>query len=396
MGSWGVAAGEVSLFVARVAVMLAVGWLVYVVAKKWVARGVRKLTGRTATEWDDLMFDQRFFARLGLLIAPFVVELLMFGFFDPEEWVYFGVLDKVLKIWITLAVILLASAVLDGANRIYENYPLARHRPLKVFIQIIKVALYCAGGVIAISISVGRSPETLLVGMGAFAAVVMLVFKDTILGFVAGVQLMANNMIRIGDWIEMPGHGANGTVLEINLTTVKVQNWDKTICTIPTYRLVSESFTNWRGMWEAGGRRVKRSVNIDIHSVHYLTEEEIGELERSALLGDYIRRKEAELAAYNERRENPLDERRMTNLGTFREYMEAWLAANPDVNLELTHTVRQLQPGPTGVPLEIYCFSARQSWVEYEQVQSDIFDHVFAVLPLFGLRAYEYAARPAE
>ena len=396
MGSWGVAAGEVSLCVARVAVMLAVGWLVYVVAKKWVARGVRKLTGRTATEWDDLMFDQRFFARLGLLIAPFVVELLMFGFFDPEEWVYFGVLDKVLKIWITLAVILLASAVLDGANRIYENYPLARHRPLKVFIQIIKVALYCAGGVIAISISVGRSPETLLVGMGAFAAVVMLVFKDTILGFVAGVQLMANNMIRIGDWIEMPGHGANGTVLEINLTTVKVQNWDKTICTIPTYRLVSESFTNWRGMWEAGGRRVKRSVNIDIHSVHYLTEEEIGELERSALLGDYIRRKEAELAAYNERRENPLDERRMTNLGTFREYMEVWLAANPDVNLELTHTVRQLQPGPTGVPLEIYCFSARQSWVEYEQVQSDIFDHVFAVLPLFGLRAYEYAARPAE
>ena len=356
----------------------------------------REMSGREATEWDDLMFDQRFFARLGLLIAPFVVELLMFGFFDPEEWVYFGALDKVLKIWITLAVILLASAVLDGANRIYENYPLARHRPLKVFIQIIKVALYCAGCVIAISISVGRSPETLLVGMGAFAAVVMLVFKDTILGFVAGVQLMANNMIRIGDWIEMPGHGANGTVLEINLTTVKVQNWDKTICTIPTYRLVSESFTNWRGMWEAGGRRVKRSVNIDIHSVHYLTEEEIGELERSALLGDYIRRKEAELAAYNERRVNPLDERRMTNLGTFREYMEAWLAANPDVNLELTHTVRQLQPGPTGVPLEIYCFSARQSWVEYERVQSDIFDHVFAVLPLFGLRAYEYAARPAE
>ena len=391
----GIAESDVAVFVVQVVLMLLVGWVVYLVAKKWVARGVMKLAGKTATTWDDLMFNQHFFTRLGLLIAPFVVELFLFNLFNPEEWEYFVVLDKIIKIWITLAAILLVSAVLDGANRIYENYPMAKHRPLKVFIQIIKVVLYCAGGVIVISISIGKSPETLLVGMGAFAAVLMLVFKDTILGFVAGVQLMANNMIRIGDWIVMPGYGADGVVLEINLTTVKVQNWDKTICTIPTYKLVSESFTNWRGMWESGGRRIKRSVNIDIHSVHYLTPEEIETLKKSSLLGDYIKRKEAELAAYNASCTSQLDEKRMTNIGMFREYMEAWLTKNRDVNMDLMHTVRQLQPGPTGVPLEIYCFSARQSWVDYERVQSDIFDHVFAVLPLFGLRAYEYAGTPA-
>lgn len=394
--SWGISVGDVTMLVVLIVLMLVVAWVVYLIARKWVARGVMKLTGKTATTWDDLMFDQHFFTRLGLLIAPFVVELFLFNLFDPEKWSYFIVLDKIIKIWITIAAILLVSAVLDGANRIYENYPLAKHRPLKVFIQIIKIVLYCAAGVIVISISIGKSPEALLVGMGAFAAVLMLVFKDTILGFVAGVQLMANNMIRIGDWIVMPSHGADGLVLEINLTTVKVQNWDKTISTVPTYKLVSESFTNWRGMWESGGRRIKRSVNIDIHSIHYLTDDEIEALKKSSLLGGYVKQKEAELAAYNANRPTLLDEKRMTNIGTFREYIMAWLNRNPDINLDLIHTVRQLQPGPTGVPLEIYCFSAQQSWVDYERVQSDIFDHVFAVLPLFGLRVYEYAGRPLE
>ena len=384
--------GDFITVLVQVLLMIVVGIAIYWIAKKWLAKLIIKLAGKTATTWDDLMFDQRFFASLVLLIAPLVIELFLFTRL-PEDWTYFALLDKIIKIWITLALIFMVSAVLDGMNRIYETYPMARHRPLKVFIQVFKIFLYCAGFIVVISLLLNKSPETLLVGMGAFAAVLMLVFKDAILGFVAGVQLIANKMVRIGDWIVMPECNADGEVQEINLTTVKVQNWDKTISTIPTYKLVSESFTNWRGMWEAGGRRIKRSVNIDIHSIHYLTREEIEELKKSSLLKSYMEQKEKELADYNADRGIVLDEKRMTNIGTFREYMEAWLSANPDINLGLTHMVRQLQPGPTGVPLEIYCFSARQTWVDYERVQADIFDHVFAVLPLFGLRAYEYAGR---
>ena len=215
-------------------------------------------------------------------------------------------------------------------------------------------------------------------------------FKDSILGFVAGIQLISNRMVNIGDWIVMPSSNADGDVIEINLTTVKVQNWDKTISTIPTYKLVSESFTNWRGMQESGGRRIKRSVNIDIYSVHYLTNEDLENLKQSALLKSYIEGKMKELNEYNANVENPLDKRRLTNIGTFREYLEAWLAANPNINLDMTHMVRQLQPTPTGIPLEIYCFSARKEWVIYERVQADIFDHLFAILPLFKLKVFQY------
>ena len=253
------------------------------------------------------------------------------------------------------------------------------------------IFLYCAAVMIVISIYTGQSVVALLGGLAAFAAVLMLIFKDSILGLVAGVQLSANNMVRIGDWIQMPSSGADGDVIEINLITVKVQNWDKTITTIPTYKLVSDSFTNWRGMEESKGRRIKRSINIDIDTIHYLTDEEIDRLEQSDLLRDYMKNKVSELEKFNADRKNLLDERRMTNIGTFREYLEEWLERNPDINLDMTHMVRQLQPGPTGLPLEIYCFSARQKWVEYERVQADIFDHVFAVMELFGLRAFEFS-----
>ena len=244
--------------------------------------------------------------------------------------------------------------------------------------------------VIVFSIILGKDPEALLVGLSAFAAVLMLIFKDAILGFVAGVQLIANKMVNLGDWIVMPSANADGEVLEINLTTVKVQNWDKTISTIPTYKMVSESFTNWRGMEESNGRRIKRSVNIDVQSIHYLTPGEIEQLAKSELLKDYILTKKAELDINYADASTPLDGIRMTNIGTFREYMELWIAQNPNIAQNMTHMVRQLQPGPTGVPLEIYCFSARQKWVEYEKVQSDLFDHLYAVVPLFNLRLFQY------
>jgi miniconductance mechanosensitive channel len=256
--------------------------------------------------------------------------------------------------------------------------------------QVIKIFIYCLAIIIIVSIILNKDPETLVVGLGAFAAVLMLVFKDTILGFVAGIQLMSNKMVNLGDWIVMPSANADGEVLEINLVTVKVQNWDKTISTIPTYKLVSESFTNWRGMQESNGRRIKRSVYIDVQSVHYLTQEELEKLQESVFLKDYIAQKMKELEQYNADRKNSLALRRLTNIGTFREYMESWIAANPHIAQDMTHMVRQLQPGPTGIPLEIYCFSSLQQWVYYERVQADLFDHLYAVIPLFNLRIFQY------
>ena len=365
LGIYSESISDIIYFMALLVIIGIINWIIHVLTRQWLARIVLKLTKRTATNWDDLMLDQRFFNRLGLLIAPIVIQIV-------------------------LSFLLIVSSILDGINRIYDSYPMAKDRPIKVFIQVIKIFFYCAATIIVISILIDKDPVALLAGLGAISAVLMLVFKDSILGFVAGIQLISNRMVNIGDWIVMPSSNADGDVIEINLTTVKVQNWDKTISTIPTYKLVSESFTNWRGMQESGGRRIKRSVNIDIYSVHYLTNEDLENLKQSALLKSYIEGKMKELNEYNASVENPLDKRRLTNIGTFREYMEAWLAANPNINLDMTHMVRQLQPTPTGIPLEIYCFSAQKQWVIYERVQADIFDHLFAILPLFKLKVFQY------
>ncbi len=373
-------------FMIRILFIAIVAWLTYFIARKWLAKIVVKLAGRTDTRWDDLMFDQRFFNYFAFFITPIVIRMVSFQI----GLEYLVVINKVIDIWIVFAVAFLLSVVMDGVNRIYNSYPVARNRPIKVFIQVIKIFVYCVVTVIVFSIILGKDPEALLVGLSAFAAVLMLIFKDAILGFVAGVQLIANKMVNLGDWIVMPSANADGEVLEINLTTVKVQNWDKTISTIPTYKMVSESFTNWRGMEESNGRRIKRSVNIDVQSIHYLTPGEIEQLAKSELLKDYILTKKAELDINYADASTPLDGIRMTNIGTFREYMELWIAQNPNIAQNMTHMVRQLQPGPTGVPLEIYCFSAKQKWVEYEKVQSDLFDHLYAVVPLFNLRLFQY------
>lgn len=372
--------------VARVCMMAVVAWVTYWMARKWLAKVVAKVAGKTATNWDDLMFDSHFFNYFALFITPVIVQMLSVYM----GWSHSVLVYKVINIWVVVAVVLLLSAILDGINRIYDSYPVARNRPIKVFIQVIKIFLYGVAVIVIVSIVLDKDPRALLVGLSAFAAVLMLIFKDAILGFVAGVQLIANRMVKLGDWIVMPSANADGEVLEINLTTVKVQNWDKTISTIPTYRMVSESFTNWRGMEESDGRRIKRSVNIDVQSIHYLTAGELEVLKKSVLLRDYITGKLEELERYNAERATPLDVRRLTNIGTFREYMEMWISSNPAIAQHMTHMVRQLQPGPTGLPLEIYCFSSRQKWVEYERVQADIFDHLFAVIPLFNLRIFQY------
>lgn len=361
--------------------------LIYFITKKWVASFVMRLSKKTKLTWDDIFFDQKFFNRLGMLFASITAVWILSSIDTTHNIIPI----KIIYLWVVFSSVVLFSAVLGGVNRIYESYPVSRDRPIRVFIQLIMIFVWCAAAMIVISIFTGMSLTVLLGGLTAFAAVLMLIFQDSILGFVAGIQLSANNMVRIGDWIVMPNRGVDGDVIEINLTTVKVQNWDKTITTIPTHKLVSESFTNWRGMEESRGRRIKRSINIDVSSIHYLTDEELETLKKSALLGTYIEKKIAEINEYNANRHYLLDERRLTNVGTFREYLEQWLANNPNINTDMTHMVRQLQPGPTGLPLEIYCFSAKQGWIDYENVQSDIFDHIYAVIDLFGLRPFQYS-----
>ncbi|MCK9163962.1 MAG: mechanosensitive ion channel domain-containing protein [Bacteroidales bacterium] len=365
-----------------------IGWISYIIARKYLAHIIIKIAGNTSTNWDNLLFDKKFFRRLGYLISAIVIQIGL----TSLEWQYMGIIHKFISAWITFSSVLLFSSVLDGVNRIWESYPISKEKPLKIFTQVLMIFVWCVAMIVVVSIFTGKSLLILLGGLTAFAAVLILVFQDSILGFVAGIQLSANNMVKIGDWIVMANRGVDGDVLEINLTTVKVQNWDKTITTIPTHKLVSESFTNWRGMQESKGRRIMRSINIDINTIHHLSDAEIEQLKSSELLKDYLEQKLNMLESYNTTTNTPLDRHKLTNIGTFREYLGTWLSHNPDINLEMTHMVRQLQSGPTGVPIEIYCFSAKQSWIDYERVQSDIFDHVFAVMELFNLKPFQYSA----
>lgn len=365
-----------------------VGWIAYLVARKFLAHIVLKIAGQTSTDWDNLLFDKLFFRRLGILIAAIVIKIGL----TSLDWEYMNIIQKLISTWITFASVFLFSSILDGINRIWETYPISKEKPLKIFTQVLMIFVWGVALIIVVSIFTGKSLIILLGGLTAFAAVLILVFQDSILGFVAGIQLSANNMVRIGDWIVMPNRGVDGDVLEINLTTVKVQNWDKTITTIPTHKLVSESFTNWRGMQESKGRRIKRSINIDINTIHYLSQQEIETIKESEFLNHYLDKKLSDIEKHNAKHNTPLDKRMLTNIGTFREYLESWLNNNPNLNLEMTHMVRQLQPTATGVPIEIYCFSAKQDWIEYERVQSDIFDHVFAVMKVFNLKPFQYSS----
>src|SRR5690606_37821887 len=292
-----------------------------------------------------------------------------------------------------VTVVMAIAAALDIVNTVYARRPEARLRPIKGYLQVVKIALYAIAAILVIAALIEQSPLLLLSGLGAMAAVLMLVFKDTILSLVASVQLNSNDMLRVGDWIEMPQLNADGDVIDIALHTVKVQNWDKTITTIPTWRLINESYKNWRGMQESGGRRIKRSLLIDQTSVRFLEPEERERLRRFALIDDYLQRKQEELEAWNAELiaagRDPVNARRVTNIGTFRAYVMSYLKAHPRINQQMTQLVRQLQPTGEGLPLEIYCFTNTVAWAEYEPIQADIFDHLIAILPEFGLRLYQ-------
>ncbi len=301
---------------------------------------------------------------------------------------------NVARACIVLSIAMAISKALDYVDELYRRRPEAKARPIKGYVQVLKIVVYCAAAILGIAVLIEQSPFLLLSGLGAMAAVLLLVFKDTILSLVASVQLTSNDMLRVGDWIEMPGMNADGDVIDIALHTVKVQNFDKTITTIPTHKLISESYRNWRGMKNAGGRRIKRALPIDQNSVRFLTPEEVEGLRRFRLLGKYLAGKDRELADWNMREasgeSNPVNARRLTNLGTFRAYVVAYLRAHERLATKgFTLMVRQLDPTPQGLPLEIYCFTSTTDWGEYEAIQADVFDHLIAILPEFGLRLYQ-------
>ncbi len=303
------------------------------------------------------------------------------------------IVHNVCQALIVLAVALALTKVVDVFDIIYHRKPIAKSKSIKGYLLLAKVLIYTVAAILVIASLINRDPLILLSGLGAMMAVLMLVFQDSILSVVASVQLSSNNMIRVGDWIEMPSQNADGDVIEIALHTVKVQNWDKTISTIPTRKLITDSFKNWRGMSESGGRRIKRSLYIDQRSVRFLDDDEIQRLEEFVLLDDYLEGKREELTDWNSRlREKgakSINERRVTNFGTFRAYVAQYLRHHPKVHQNMTQLVRQLQPGATGIPLEIYCFTNDIRWAQYEDIQSDIFDHLLAILPVFDLRVFQ-------
>ncbi|MEM1194764.1 MAG: mechanosensitive ion channel family protein [Pseudomonadota bacterium] len=294
---------------------------------------------------------------------------------------------------IVLSVAMAMIRGLSYANELYERLPRSKSRPIKGFVQVVKIVVLCGAAIIVISILIDESPLLLLSGLGAITAVLLLVFKDTILSLVASIQLTTNDMLRVGDWITMSSMDADGDVIDISLHTVKVQNFDKTIVTIPTHRLVSDSYANWRGMAESGGRRIKRSIALDQNSIRFLSENEVADLTKFSVLAPYLEAKGAEIAEWNANELDgeaaPVNARRLTNIGTFRAYIQAYLKSHPRIDANFTLLVRQLAPGTQGLPIELYCFTNTTAWDIYEGIQADIFDHLLAIAPEFGLRAFQ-------
>ena len=355
-------------------------------ARKIVDIIIRFAVTRTKTKWDDVFFNHGVFSKFVNMVPALVFYWSAFSFERGGHWL------KKLSFCIIILVIM---DILRAANKamleIYDTFEISKDKPLKGLMQIVLIVIYCVGLIAIISILLDKSPALLLSGFGAMTAVLMLIFRDTILGFVAGLQIAANNSIRKGDWIVMPQNNADGEVIDIALHTVKIQNWDKTIANIPTHKFTEESFINWRGMVESGGRRMSRNMLFDISSVRRLTDEEIERLGKIDLIADYIKAKTAEIEKWNAKADvsAPVNMRRLTNIGTFREYTRQYLLHNDLLRHDLPLLVRQMQQTEHGLPLQIYAFTKATDWAAHEAVQSDIFDHLISTAVFFGLRLYQ-------
>lgn len=358
------------------------------IAKKIVLKIIIHIINNNRYTWDKIVLEKKVFHKLSHLAPAFIIyySASIFPLFQTF-------IEKSALTYMIIVTITVFNALLNAIDAIYRSFEVSKIRPIKGYIQVANIILFIIGAIVVISNLMGQNPLIILSGLGALSAVLMLVFKDSILGLVAGVQLSSNDMVRVGDWIEMPKYNADGDVIDITLNTVKVMNFDKTITMIPSYALISDSFKNWRSMQVSGGRRIKRSVYIDTSSVCFCTKEMIEEFQKIDYLTDYVTTRLNEINVYNIEhqinKESKANGRQLTNVGVFREYIHEYLRNHPKIHKDLTLIVRQLAPGDNGLPIEIYAFSNDTNWGVYESVQADIFDHIFAVVPIFGLRVFQ-------
>lgn len=367
--------------------LLLIGLIAYFITKRYVLHFLHRTFQRTKNDWDRILFAEGVFNNLPFLV-PAVIFYHGVSFFPS----LIEPMRQLIRFWFFWIILLFIDRLLNALLVIYNSYPISKKRPMKGYVQIFKIILYLTAGIFMISILLGQSPWVLLSGLGALTAVLLLIFQGTILSFIASLQIMGNDMIRVGDWLEVPKFEADGSVVEVALHFIKIRNWDNTVTTIPTHKLIEDSFKNWRGMSESGGRRIKRSLLIDQKSIKFLDEPLLKKLEEIQLLTAYLQEKKEELEEFNRQygeNSNPVNGRQLTNIGTFRYYVVAYLRQNPKIHQEMMFLVRQLQPTTEGLPLEIYVFSNDINWVNYEGIQSDIFDHLLAVVPEFDLRVFQ-------
>jgi len=359
------------------------------IARRIIVTVIRRIAKKTRTQWDDFLVEQKLFTRIAHLAPATVIYFSSTVY--PDSWQ--NPVQRVAMCYMIFVSMLGCLSVLNASIDIYGTLKIAKTNPIKGFVGGAKLFVVLIGCILLLATMLDRDPSGLVAGIGAVTAVLLLVFKDSILGLVASIQIITNDLVNIGDWVEIPKYGADGDVLDISLTTIKVQNWDKTITTIPTYALIADSFKNWRGMSQSGGRRIKRSISIDMNSVEFLSEEMIQRFQKFALLNDYIRARQQEVAEYNETHNIDMSEvingRRLTNLGTFRAYLKEYLKRHQKLHQNMTLLVRHLSPTETGIPIEIYTFTNDIAWANYEDIQADIFDHILSVIPEFDLRVFQ-------
>ncbi|MCL1138324.1 mechanosensitive ion channel family protein [Shewanella pneumatophori] len=370
---------------------LVIAFAAYFFVKRGVVTTMNLVIQRSKAHWDDIFMRHQVLEKMAVMVPILILNILMPLALNDHK-VLSSLSDRLLDVTIVVLFVRAIYSSLDAANEIADYNLVSRRLPIKSFVQLAKLFMFFVAIIISISVLADQSPVYFLSGLGVATGLVMLVFRDTILGFVAGIQLAANRMVSPGDWIEMDNYGANGTVEEVSLTTVKVRNFDQTLTMLPAYSLVSGSFRNWRGMSESGGRRIKRAVQIDIQSVRFLTEHDMRSLSKINYLKDYFSAKSAEIITYNAQVEDAdmyVNSRHLTNLGTFRAYIQEYLTQHDKIHKDMTLMVRQLAPTELGVPIELYIFTNDTRWEFYEGIQADIFDHIFAILPEFDLRVYQ-------
>ncbi len=387
LGCWSVDHPNAWTSLRAVAVLLA-AWASFHVARTVLLRWIGRLIRTSRTHIDDVLLDNDVLRRTALLAPVLVIYYGIEMFPGPMQY-----LLQVVNAGLCIVFLLIVGAGINAFQDAISDYDARSDVPIKSYAQIAKILGYIVGALMTVAVLTGKSPWVLLSGIGALMAVIILVFRDTILSLVASFTIASNRLVKVGDWIEAPTFGADGDVVDIALHTVKVQNWDKTITTIPTYKLVETSFKNWRGMQDSGGRRIKRAIHLDMNTVRFCDADMLARFEKFELIADYVNQRRHEVEADNTRQQTDLSElvngRRLTNLGTFRAYVAAYLRSHPKIHADMTFLVRQLAPTPRGLPLEIYVFTTTTVWADYEGVQSDIFDHLLAVVPQFDLRVFQ-------